>query len=101
FRPLMDAKSLSFSCIQADETPSHLYTDPLRLTQVLRNLLSNATKFTERGSVTLTVSLLGPERPVQRAGLHLGDAVVFEVEDTGIGIAAEEHELIFQAFQQV
>src|SRR5690606_24486684 len=38
FRPLMDAKSLSFSCIQADETPSHLYTDPLRLTQVLRNL---------------------------------------------------------------
>ncbi len=68
--------------------PQYVVTDSQRLLQILRNLLSNAFKFTERGSVTVAVV---------RAS---DDAVRFEVRDTGIGIPRDKQDLIFQAFQQ-
>lgn len=64
--------------------------DPMRLRQVLHNLLGNAIKFTERGSVTLTVQRLAD-----------GQSVSFAVQDTGIGIAESEQAHIFDAFHQV
>jgi CheY-like chemotaxis protein len=69
------------------DAPTAIRTDPTRLAQILRNLLSNALKFTERGGVTLSV----------RAG---AGTIVFAVTDTGIGIPADKHELIFEAFRQ-
>jgi len=63
-------------------------TDPQRLGQILKNLLSNAIKFTERGEVVLRVFAAGP------------DALGFSVRDTGIGIAADQRDLIFEAFRQ-
>jgi CheY-like chemotaxis protein len=101
FRPLALHKHLELTVTLAPELPPSLWTDPRRLQQVLKNLLANAFKFTERGGVTLEVHLAtsgwSPDHPT------LGGAepvVAFSVTDTGIGIPADKQALIFQAFQQ-
>jgi hypothetical protein len=68
--------------------PGTIFTDATRLQQILKNLLSNALKFTERGGVSL------------RARRVDGDRIAFDVKDTGIGIPAEQHGVIFEAFRQ-
>ncbi|MFF9150091.1 HAMP domain-containing protein [Streptomyces sp. NPDC014861] len=99
FRPLTSQKSLAFAVSTAAGVPVDLVTDDARLRQVLRNLLSNAVKFTEHGSVELRIEPASDgELPVSvRRG---GPVVAFRVTDTGIGIAAENLEAIFGAFQQ-
>jgi len=86
------AKGLEFVCRVAPSTPTRLRGDPGRLRQVLNNLAGNAVKFTERGSVTVEVSL----------GREEGDLAVleFSVTDTGIGIPPEYHGGIFEPFTQ-
>ena len=78
-----------------------IYTDPRRLQQVLKNLLSNAFKFTERGGVGLTMALAtegwGPDN---EALDHAGAVLAFSVTDTGIGIPLHKQKIIFEAFQQ-
>jgi CheY-like chemotaxis protein/signal transduction histidine kinase len=101
FRHEAEGRRLSFD-VQLDANLGRsMVTDSKRLQQVLKNLLSNAFKFTEHGGVRLTVSTaLGgwsPDNPT------LGQAptvVAFEVSDTGIGIAPEKQKIIFEAFQQ-
>ena len=88
FEPLAGDKSLQFRVEVQPGTPGMIYTDSQRLEQVLKNLLSNAIKFTAKGQVSLTVSAL-PDA-----------AIAFSVADSGIGIAAEELESIFEAFRQ-
>ncbi|MFI8962740.1 HAMP domain-containing protein [Streptomyces sp. NPDC053493] len=99
FRPLTSQKSLAFTVSTAAGVPVDLVTDDTRLRQVLRNLLSNAVKFTEHGSVELRIEPASDgELP---ATVHRGGPVVaFRVTDTGIGIAPENLEAIFGAFQQ-
>ncbi len=87
-RPLAEQKKLKFVVDRAPGVPRSLITDPQRLQQVLRNLLSNALKFTDKGEITLRVS------PVDDAQL------AFEVRDTGIGIPEDQQEIIFEAFMQ-
>ncbi|MFD4664862.1 HAMP domain-containing protein [Streptomyces halstedii] len=99
FRPMTTQKSLTFTISTAPGVPVDLLTDDSRLRQVVRNLISNAVKFTERGSVELRIEpAADSELP---DAVHRGGAVVaFRVKDTGIGIADKQLETIFGAFQQ-
>ncbi|MET8276560.1 HAMP domain-containing protein [Streptomyces sp. NPDC005096] len=99
FQPMTTQKSLDFTITRAPGVPVDLLTDDSRLRQVLRNLLSNAVKFTERGSVELRIEPAADGElpdPVHRGGA----VVAFRVKDTGIGIAEQQLETIFGAFQQ-
>lgn len=89
----LEQRGLSFRVEIDPEAPAVIATDSLRLGQVLRNLLSNAMKFTEKGEVSLRVA---PVREGERRG-----GVAFLVRDTGIGIPVEKQKLIFDAFEQV
>jgi CheY-like chemotaxis protein len=101
FRHDAERRHLDFSVDFAPDLGRALNTDPKRLQQILKNLLSNALKFTEQGSVRLSAR-------VARAGWTLGHkildqaptVVAFEVTDTGIGISQEKQKIVFEAFQQ-
>ena len=88
FRAVAGQKGLDFRIERDGDAPALLETDPQRLAQVLRNLLSNALKFTESGEV------------VTRVGAHPGGCIAFTVRDTGIGIPEDKQEIIFEAFRQ-
>src|SRR5215813_8100699 len=88
FQPIAEQKGLVFRTQVAPGAPEEAQTDPLRLEQVLKNLLSNALKFTEKGEVVLEVSRAAEGR------------LAFSVSDTGIGIPEEQQQVIFEAFRQ-
>ena len=90
-QPVADQRNLDFEVITSDSIPAEIITDAKRLHQCLVNLIGNAIKFTEQGSVTL------------RAGLLDSDAnpwLYFEVRDTGIGIPPDRLDKIFESFEQ-
>ena len=93
FQASLEEKGLVLACHIDPSTPRQLLGDPLRLSQILKNLLGNAIKFTRRGGITLEVT------PLSKAGdrVELG----FTVRDTGIGIPAGDQEQLFQPFKQV
>jgi CheY-like chemotaxis protein/CHASE3 domain sensor protein/putative methionine-R-sulfoxide reductase with GAF domain len=88
FEPLAAEKRLVFTATVAGDAPQMLYTDRQRVEQILKNLLSNALKFTERGSVSLSVTA------------QAGEGIAFQVRDSGIGIARDNQQAIFEAFRQ-
>ena len=103
FSQLASEKGLDFEVVLAEGLPAEIVTDDLRLRQVLRNLVSNAIKFTESGAVRLFIEPHEAEDwPQELEALRLAEAVIaFRVTDTGIGIPKEKQALIFEAFQQV
>ena len=101
FRPVAEQKQLGFSVEVQPGTPARFVTDAQRLNQILKNLLSNAFKFTREGSVTMTMRAAERGRRFANPALDNAKAVIaFAVTDTGIGIAKEKQRLIFEAFQQ-
>ncbi|MFS0774733.1 CHASE3 domain-containing protein [Neobacillus sp. 3P2-tot-E-2] len=103
FDPVAAKKNLTFEVVTAANVPSVITTDGQRLQQIWKNLLSNAFKFTEQGSVTVNIELAQPEK-VEKLwpGLEMEEQVLaISVTDTGIGIAKEKQQSIFEAFQQV
>jgi CheY-like chemotaxis protein/signal transduction histidine kinase/CHASE3 domain sensor protein len=88
FQPVARDKKLSFGIEIAPGVPDSISTDPQRLEQVLKNLLSNAFKFTGGGKVQLAIARTGDDR------------LAFSVIDTGIGISEEQQKNIFEAFHQ-
>src|SRR5690606_10217158 len=87
FGPLALDKQLRFHVHLDSDLPLSIVTDRQRAEQILKNLLSNAIKFTERGEVSLTVS-------------RQGQNLAFRVQDSGIGIAEDQQQVIFEAFCQ-
>jgi CheY-like chemotaxis protein/signal transduction histidine kinase/HAMP domain-containing protein len=101
FEPVAHQKGLEFKVDIQPDVPPAIYTDGQRLQQVLKNLLSNALKFTERGSVTLTIRKAEKGKRFASRTLDEAESVIaFAVQDTGIGIAKEKQQLIFESFQQ-
>ncbi|WOD41804.1 response regulator [Nodosilinea sp. E11] len=88
FQPMATSKGLGFEVVLDQALPTALSTDPRRLQQILKNLLANAIKFTDRGSVTVRMFPVGDRQ------------IGLAVSDTGIGIAPEKQQTIFGAFQQ-
>ncbi len=89
--PLAQAKDLEFRLIAASPTPVPVLGDPLRVKQILMNLVGNAIKFTENGTITLQLDL--QEQP---AGIE----ALFTITDTGIGIAPGDQQKLFSSFSQ-
>jgi CheY-like chemotaxis protein len=85
-------KSLAFACDLPADLPERVFGDPVRVRQVLGNLLANAVKFTERGGVELALRRVAEDRD--------GVELRFEVRDTGVGIAPQEVAGIFDSFSQ-
>ncbi|HMB96664.1 MAG TPA: ATP-binding protein, partial [Tepidisphaeraceae bacterium] len=101
FRHVAENKKLDFTLDFSPEVSRAIHTDAKRLQQILKNLLSNAFKFTDRGGVSLEVTEASggwsPDHPV----LSRAKSVIsFRVHDTGIGIPPEKQQIIFEAFQQ-
>ena len=92
FAPIAEQKGLAFNIHISDSVPRELITDEYRLKQIVRNLLSNAFKFTNTGQVQLRV-----DRTESSDGSHC----LISVADTGIGIPIDMQGIIFEAFQQV
>lgn len=94
FEPIAEEKNLEFSVTIDVNLPSTLVTDQLRVEQVLRNLLSNAMKFTEDGRIELDVFTKETDTD------SVSKDVAFRVADSGIGIPKEKQELVFESFRQ-
>jgi CheY-like chemotaxis protein len=109
FSPQMQAKGLAFAIEVDPGVPESILSDQIRVEQILRNLISNAMKFTDKGAVRVKFKKahetenapLGFEVTSAIAIAEVTSAIAIAVEDTGIGIPEDKKELIFQAFQQV
>ena len=101
FRQIAQSKGLVFAIEFTPELPNTIYTDVKRIQQVLKNLLSNAFKFTEKGEVRLQIAVAKEGWSSDNQNLNRAQIVIaFSVSDTGIGIAPEKQKVIFEAFQQ-
>jgi HAMP domain-containing protein/CheY-like chemotaxis protein/signal transduction histidine kinase len=101
FHQVAQDKNLEFIVERNTDLGPSLRTDEKRLQQILKNLLSNAFKFTEQGKVTLRIEPVTERMRFQHEALNRAeDVVAFSVIDTGIGIAADKQRIIFEAFQQ-
>ena len=101
FKPLSEAKNLKFKIEIDEELPDAMDTDSQRLNQILKNLLSNAFKFTEKGEIVLKI--FNAENKFKSSYHSLNNAsqvVGFSIIDSGIGIPQDKQAIIFEAFQQ-
>jgi signal transduction histidine kinase len=100
FAPLAAQKQLAFEVELAGELPVAIRTDRARLAQIVKNLIANAFKFTERGGVTVRMFRAPDARPRGADRAPIVDPLVIAVSDTGIGIAPDKQAWIFEAFAQ-
>ena len=100
FAPLAADRKLNFEIIADADTDVDVETDIQRTMQIMKNLLSNAFKFTEKGGVKLCVSKIPPSSDFVSTAMNKHGAICFAVEDSGIGIPEETQSAIFSAFQQ-
>ncbi|MDF5707469.1 MAG: response regulator [Nostoc sp. S4] len=94
FRQVAENQKLTFAIELDDKLPPVISTDSKRLQQVLKNLLANAFKFTERGGVKLQINMVTQTPPAE------SPLIAFVISDTGLGIPVEKQKIIFEAFQQ-
>ncbi len=100
FESVAEQKHLQLRIEQAPDVPATLWTDRQRLERILTNLVGNALKFTERGTVSLEIARASEQQLTRLRELDLTDAISFTVTDTGVGISSKEQERIFAPFEQ-
>lgn len=100
FGHVAEEKGLALNIHVADDAPTSIETDRMRVLQIIKNLLSNAFKFTSQGSVDLEIARPGSQVSLLRSGLDPAQAVAIVVRDTGIGMTPEQLKIVFEAFQQ-
>ena len=101
FTPVAEGKGLGFTIDLAPDSPASIVSDQQRLRQILKNLLANAFKFTERGTVHLQIGLADRGWSGEIESLRSARSVLaLAVTDTGIGIDTEQQQRIFEAFAQ-
>lgn len=100
FQHVADEKGLRFTVELADALPATIRTDRQRIEQIVKNLLSNAFKFTASGSVSVQIARPPLGTTFMRSDLHPAATIAMTVTDTGIGIPPDKQRLIFEAFQQ-
>ena len=99
FSHVAENRGVSFQVDMGENLPAHFYTDRQRVEQIVKNLLSNALKFTDQGTVTLCIARPGPDERIP-ARLQRERTLKLAVVDTGVGIPEDKQKLIFEAFQQ-
>jgi HAMP domain-containing protein/signal transduction histidine kinase/CheY-like chemotaxis protein len=101
FKHISESKNLKFSIEMEQTLPDKLETDVQRLNQILKNLLSNAFKFTEKGGVRLKIYEARKNwKQINPSLDNASKVVAFEIKDSGIGISKDKQNIIFEAFQQ-
>ncbi len=100
FKPVIEEKGLKLKVEKSDDLPEYIETDAQRVEQVIKNLVSNAIKFTEKGSITFKLSRCTDREKLRSLGMEAEDALALTVADTGIGIPKEKQDVIFEAFKQ-
>ncbi len=101
FKHISEAKNLKFTIEMEKNLPEKIETDVQRLNQILKNLLSNAFKFTEKGEVKLQIFKAKKDWRIKNPNLENASSVIaFSISDTGIGISKDKQNIIFEAFQQ-
>jgi len=102
FRHVAESKNVRFSIRLDPSLPKSMFTDVKRLQQIIKNLLSNAFKFTHQGEVTLAIQPTGAGWSADNDDLNrTSEVLAFSVSDTGIGIPLDKQQIVFEAFQQV
>src|SRR5262249_8940582 len=100
FRHVAEQKNLEFVNRFNENLPASIFIDAKRLQQIIKNLLSNAFKFTTHGRVMLNVELVETPAELEDDGGRGGRMLAISVADSGIGIAQDKQQIIFEAFQQ-
>jgi tubulin-specific chaperone A len=100
FAHVAEEKGLELNLTLADDLPPSIETDQQRVQQIIKNLLSNAFKFTSEGSVSLNIYRPEAGVALSRSRLDPSQAIAVSVIDTGIGMAPDQQKIIFEAFQQ-
>ena len=100
FRHMAEQKGLALNIAVAESVPEEVVSNRQRLDQVLRNLISNSIKFTDRGSITVEIGRPAEGADLSRSHLNPADTLAIAVTDTGIGIPPDKQKVIFEAFQQ-
>ena len=100
FSPVAQKKNLEFHVTKEQDVPDIFFTDEKRFQQIIKNLLSNAFKFTEKGSVDLSIKQLEAKKQTKQMQEISKEWIEISITDTGIGIPKDKHDLIFESFQQ-
>ena len=101
FQHMADNKGLDLYVVVSESAPEYILTDRKRMEQIIKNLMSNAIKFTEKGSITVDFSQATGDANLSRSGLDNRSTFAMAVKDTGIGIPPDKQKVIFEAFQQI
>ena len=100
FSHVAESKGLEFQVVLAEDLPDTIETDQQRVEQILKNLLSNAFKFTTQGCVQMEILRAAPNADRSRSGMDRNQTIAIRVTDTGIGMTPEQQKIVFEAFQQ-